>query len=235
MRQAPIRILPLLQLLLLAIFIACKILIIPPSMEQKDVPPSVPAEHMRLIALGEPQLAAQLLGFWLLSFDMQSGLPVPYERLDYNHLRDWLVTIQSLDPESEYPSMVAGGVFIEVRDPERARQMIEFVHANFRNAPAQRWRWLAQCIMLAKYRLQDPALALQLAQDLRQQTPAGMLPAWARDMEFLLLQQIGETAAARWVVNAILQSGQVHDPQEHLFLLNKLRELSLPAAPSGDE
>jgi hypothetical protein len=223
-----IRILQSIQLLLLALFIACKALFVPLAEAQKDIPSALPAHHLRLLTLGENQIAAKLLGFWLLAFDMQSGKPVLYEQLNYNHLRDWLQVIQKLDSDSEYPSMVAAGVFIDVRDPVRVRTMIEFVHARFQEAPARRWRWLVQCMMLAKYRLQDPALALRLARDLRRQTPAGVLPDWARDMEFLLLQQIGETEAARWVIMGILESGQVNDPHERLFLLNKLKELSPP-------
>jgi hypothetical protein len=128
--------------------------------------------------------------------------------------------------------VVASGVFIEVQDPVRMRGMIAFVERNFRAAPDRRWRGLAQCAVLAKYRLRDLPLALELAASLRRYTSPGALPAWARDLEFLLLQEAGEYATARQVILGILRSGQDLEPREQVFLLRRLEELDA-ALPVG--
>lgn len=214
-----------LQALLLLGLILFKLAFAPAAAPRKDIPRPIPAAHIRLVSLGEPRLAAKLFSFWLLTMDLQAGRWLRLEELNYPNLTGWLETIQALDPDSEYPGMVASGVFMDIDDPWRIRWMIDFVERNFRQAPDRRWRWLAQCAVLAKYRLHDLPLALQLASTLRARVSPDLLPAWARDMEFLLLQEIGETATARQVILGILQSGQVEEPGEQAFLLRRLEEL----------
>ncbi|HEX7028778.1 MAG TPA: hypothetical protein VF268_16165 [Gammaproteobacteria bacterium] len=218
--------LTLLQLGLLAGFVAAKLLTAPGVAPLKDVPPPVSAEDIRLLALGEAGLAAKLLEFWLLTFESQSGRIIKYESLDYDHLSGWLETIQQLDPLSNYPSLMASGVFIEVNDDRRARKMIDFVHRAFLMAPQHRWRWQARAVILAKYRLDDLELARRLARDLRIQAADHDIPGWARDMEVLILQEMGEFETARMLVGNLLNSGAVTDPDELRFLTTKLKELS---------
>lgn len=215
-----------LQIGLLAGFMLLKFLTTQDSGHLKNVPAPVPAEEIRLLALGEPELAAKLLEFWLLSFDTQSGRVVKYESLNYDNLIGWFETIEDLDPRSDYPSLMASGVFVDVKDERRARKMIEFVHRAFLRAPAKRWRWQARAVILAKYRLHDLGLAKRLAEDLRlkaRQNPG--IPASARDMEFVLLQDMGEFEAARMLIGSLLDSGAITDPDELRFLIAKLKEL----------
>jgi hypothetical protein len=221
--------LKLLQLGLLAGFVATKWLTTPDIASLKNVPPPMSARDVRLLALGEAQLAAKLLEFWLLSFDTRAGRVVKYESLNYDHLTGWLETVQKLDPFSDYPSLMASGVFVEVKDETRARKMIEFVHRSFLKSPAKRWRWQARAVILAKYRLGDLALARQLAEALRVQAKNHDIPAWARDMEFLILQEMGEFEAARLLVGSLLDSGAVTDPDELRFLTARLKELKTEA------
>ncbi|HEX5054997.1 MAG TPA: hypothetical protein VFX02_00720 [Gammaproteobacteria bacterium] len=221
-RYLPIK---FLQGLLFLGFILFKLAITPAMTPEKDIPLPITADHIRLVALGEPPLAAKLVAFWLLTVDVQAGNWLRLEELNYPNLTGWLETIQELDPWSEYPGMVASGVFIDVKDSQRIRWIIDFVLRNFEQAPERRWRWLAQCAVLAKYRLHDRPLALRLASALRTHTRPGALPAWARDMEFLLLQEIGEYETARQVILGILQSGEALEPREQAFLLQRLREL----------
>jgi hypothetical protein len=203
----------------------------PAEAPEKDIPRPIPASHIRPAALGEPPLVAKLISFWLLTVDVQAGRWLRLEQLNYPNLTGWLETIQTLDPQSDYPGMVASGVFIDTLDPERIRWIIDFVERNFKQDPDRRWRYLAQCAMLAKYRLHDLPLALQLAATMRRYTSPEIPPAWARDLEFLLLQEIGEYATARQVILGILQSGQVLEPSEQRFLLQRLAELEQEITP----
>lgn len=214
-----------LQAALFCCLILFKLASPPVELQQQDIPRPLPAAHIRLAALGEPPLAAKLITFWLLTVDVQAGRWLRLEELNYPNLTGWLETVQELDPGSEYPATVASGVFIDIKDPERIRWMIAFVERNFKQAPDRRWRWLAQCAVLAKYRLRDLPLALELASSLRRHASPGVLPAWARDLEFLLLQEIGQIATARSVILGILRSGEVREAREQAFLLQRLEEL----------
>ncbi|HEY3487619.1 MAG TPA: hypothetical protein VGL10_06095 [Gammaproteobacteria bacterium] len=218
-----------LQAILFLLFIAFRIITGTATMPEKDIPRPIPAAHIRLAALGEPQLAAKLVTFWLLTADIQAGRWLRLEQINYPNLTGWLQTIQSLDPASDYPGMIASGVFIDVKDPQRARWIIEFVEENFRQLPDRRWRWLVHCTVYAKYRLHDLPLALKLAASLRAYTSPEVLPSWARDMEFILLQELGEHETARQVVQGILRSGEVQEPREQLFLMRRLEELEQAA------
>jgi hypothetical protein len=156
---------------------------------------------------------------------------VPYASLGYDRLAGWLGGIQALDPLAAYPGMAATGVFVGVKDRARARRMLMFVYRQFLEAPEHRWRWLAQATMLAKYRLEDLDLALKFARALREHAPRAEIPAWARDMEFIILQQMGEFEAARAVITAMLESGAVTDPAELRFLTSRLEEIKERTKP----
>lgn len=218
-------ILKTLQIGLLAGFIAVKLLIAKDTVPLKNVPAPVPASDIRLVSLGESELAAKLLEFWLLSFDTQAGRIMKYESLHYGNLIGWFETIEELDPRSDYPGLMASRVFVDVRDVQRVKRMVNFVHRSFLKAPEKRWRWQAQAVILAKYRLNDLELARRLAEDLRIQAMNSDIPAWARDMEFLILQEMGEFEAARALVGSLLNSGAVTDSDELRFLTAKLKEL----------
>jgi uncharacterized Zn finger protein len=51
------------------------------------------------------------------------------------------------------------------------------------------------------------------------------MPPWARDFEFLLLAELNEVESAIAIIEAMLQSGSVQDPDELHFLQGKLSEL----------
>ena len=106
---------------------------------QRYLPPPLTAGEIRLLSLGEPAIAARVIGFWLLSFDMRAGRIVQWHSLDYRRLSAWLTTAQDLDLLSDDAGMLAGGVFTEINDPQRVEQMLELVRRQFVKAPAVNW------------------------------------------------------------------------------------------------
>ena len=214
-----------LQLVLLILFVLTSLWAVHYPSKPKDLPPSMHTPQLRLLALGEPQLLARYLEYWLLRFDTQAGAVMRLESLNYAYLIGWLTSIQTLDPRSDYPGLVATGYFSAVNDPQRLHLLLEFVNTLFLQAPAQRWRWQAQAVLLAKYRLNDLELALSLAQALREQTGLDLLPAWARELELIILQDLGEFAAAEQAAISLLESGVVTQPDEVKYLRRTLQEL----------
>src|SRR5262245_28378810 len=63
-----------------------------------ELPPAPSARALRLASFGEPQAAARLAMLYLQSFDSGGEHAVPYSRLDYGRLVDWLGAIQETDP-----------------------------------------------------------------------------------------------------------------------------------------
>ncbi|MDZ7829060.1 MAG: hypothetical protein U5K33_06100 [Halofilum sp. (in: g-proteobacteria)] len=193
------------------------------SVAPLDDPP--PEPMMRLAALGEPRTLAAA-GLLRLQFhDTQPGRSIPFRELDYDRIRAWLERLLALAPDSDYPLLLAVRIYGQVDDPVRQRKMLDFVRSAFIERPRDRWRWLAEAIIIAKHRLDAPRLALDYARLLNQHTRPGEIPFWARDLQVLLLQDLGELESARILIGGMLASGAITDPHEIRFLEQKLREL----------
>lgn len=216
----------LLLIVALAAQIAWHATLRPPQAMGHDLPLPPSGVVLDVLALGEPAVFAKLLMLWLQAFDSQPGLSLPFARLDYARLEQWLARILALDPQAHYPLLAASRVYAEVADPDRQRLMLEFVHAAFREDPAARWQWLAHAVFVAKHRLRDRDLALRYAVDLAILTDPGAVPSWARQMRIFVLEEMGELEAARVLLGALLASGEVTDPAERWFLSDRLAALT---------
>lgn len=197
-----------------------------PASERRALPPAPPHSLLRVTAFGEPVALARAGTLWLQYFDQQPGHSVPYRELDYGRLRAWLARWLALAPNSEYPLSLAVRLYAQVSDPARQRIMLDFVHEAFLDDPAARWRWLAEGTLLAKHRIEDLELALRYARDLAEHTEGMDVPYWARDLQILLLEDMGEYEAARILIGGLLASDAIEDPRELQFLERRLEALS---------
>jgi hypothetical protein len=194
-----------------------------------DLPPAPRLEALRLASLGETEATARIAMLYLQSFDFGGTNTLPYQRLDYGRLIDWLGAILALDPRSDYPLFSAARLYAEVPDAARSRLMLEFIYRAFLRDPNRRWPWLAHAALLAKHRLHDLPLALRYATAVDERTTAPDLPPWARQMRIFILEDLGELDAARIMIGGLLQSGRIHDPAELRFLKERLDELEAKA------
>ena len=196
-----------------------------PAARAEDLPPPPAPAALEVAALGDPVALGRILMLWLQVFDNQPGISIPFLELDYPRVIAWLDRILALDPRSQYPLLAAARLYGEVPDPERQRLMMDFVYRKFLQDPNHRWRWLAHAAVLAKHRLGDHALALKFARAMADNTEAGRVPSWARQMHIFLLEDAGELAAARTLIGGLLASGEVRDPHEIRFLQERLEAL----------
>ena len=154
-------------------------------------------------------------------------------KLDYSRLIGWLRAVLALDPRGQYPLCSAARVYAEIPDPQRARQMLEFIHEQYLLDPNRRWPWLAHAALLAKHRLHDLPLARRYAADIDRHTTAADVPLWARQMEVFILEDMNELDAARILLGGLLASGKVLDADEARFLRQKLEELERRSRQPG--
>jgi hypothetical protein len=190
-----------------------------------DLPPAPSAPALSAASLGEPQAAARLAMLWLQAFDSSAANEVPYRNLDYGRLIGWLAAILDTDPRSRYPLFAASRIYAEVPDPARARAMMEFIYAEYRKAPRERWPALAHAALLAKHRLGDLPLALRYARALRAVAEERDVPLWATQMEIFILEDMNELEAAKIMLGGLLATGRITDPGERRFLQSRLEEL----------
>lgn len=191
----------------------------------EDLPPAPRPFLLRLAALGEPQALARLSMLYVQAFDSRSGNRLPYRNLDYDRLIGWLDAIIDLEPRSQYPFFSAARIYAEVNDPVRQRKILEFIARRFLEDPDRRWPWLAHAALLAKHQLKDLALARRLAASIDRHAKAPDVPAWARQMEIFILEDLDELESARVLIGALLASGRIADPEELRFLDRRLKEL----------
>lgn len=182
-----------------------------------------PLPVLNAVSLGEPIALAQWLTLYLQAFDNQPGISIPFMDLDYPRVIRWLDTILGLDPLTEYPLMIAAQLYAQVPVEAKQRLMFDFVHRKFLEDPDRRWRWLAQCAILAKHRLNDRVLALKYAEDITRHARAAS--GWARQMRIFILEDMGEVESATVLLGGLLAGGEVTDPREIHFLTQRLEEL----------
>ena len=194
---------------------------------------------LRLYGLGEPDTLAKILMLWLQAFDNQPGVSIPFARLDYARVVNWLDALLDLDNRFQYPLLSASRVYTETPDDAGKRQMLEFVHRRFLDDPNRRWPWMAHAVYVAKHRIKDLQLALKYANALRRNVSSAAAPPWATQMEIFVLEDLGEIESARIIIGGLLASGRLAGNDNELqFLKSKLAELQqgnhrLPAGIGG--
>ncbi|MBC7859125.1 MAG: hypothetical protein H7Z39_10185 [Burkholderiaceae bacterium] len=205
----------------------------PPAAIQMRALPAPPSlATLRLLSLGEPIALSKSMMLYLQSYDDQPGIKLALARLDYGAVQAWLARMLELDPRGQYPLLAASEVYAAVADPARVRQMLDFVHLRFQDDPDRRWPWLAHAALVARHRLHDLPLARRYAQDIRLRANGADVPAWAREMEAFILEDMDELDSARLLIGALLRSGQISDPHELRFLSERLDQI---AARQGEK
>ncbi len=179
------------------------------------------------MTLGDPVLLAKFAMLRLQVFDSRAGGDIAWRDLDYARVGEWLRLCLKLDPRAQYPLLAAARLYGEIRDPARVRQVIDLVAEEFPLDPARRWPWIAHAVFLARHRLHDAVLALQLSKQLAD-TDAP-IPPWARQLELLVLEDLGELDTAKVMVGGLLANGAVTDPHELRYLQEFLRRLARAA------
>ena len=187
-------------------------------------PPSLASA--RVASLGEPIGAAQALTLSLQAYDNQPGISIPFLDLDYARVTAWLGRILSLDPNTQYPLLMAAQLYGQVPDEGKQRVMLQFVRTEFLRDPEHRWRYLAHLAIMAKHRLNDLPLALACAQDIHDHATGPEVPDWARQMHVFLLEDMGEYARAKILLGGLLASGSITDPHEIHLLMERLEALN---------
>jgi len=225
--ERPLLLLPRPLLLAFLVLFACQLLYHHASRAQMalnyqalDRPLSAPV--YRGIAMGSEQLLGYLMAIRLQLHDNQAGQHFRYDLIDYAVLADWLELISQISPHSEYSMLLASRIYTQTSDPQQLHLMLDFIERQFGANPQLHWRRLAEASLIAKHKLHDLDLALQMAEKIARQPASVQMPQWARDFRFLLLAELNEFESAIAIIQALLQSDVVDDPDEKRFLQEKL-------------
>jgi hypothetical protein len=195
------------------------------------LPPGPAAATLAWLQTFDRLPAAHFLDLYLQAFDNQPGISIPYLDLDYTRVVQWLRASLRLDPESQYPLLMAAQLYAQVPDPQRQRYMLDFVYEQYLLDPERRWRWLAHGVIMAKHRLKDLALALKYARVIAEHSPRA--PSWARQMHIFILEDMGEYEAAKILLGGLLATGVVTDRHEQILLQESLERIEAAEKSTG--
>ncbi len=185
-----------------------------------------PADVLRVASLGDEVALSKYLNLWLQMYDNQPGISISFSELDYSRVISWLQASLDMDPRGQYPLLAAVRLYGEVPDRNRQQQMLEFTYEKFMEAPNERWPWLAHAVVIARHRVENLELALKYANALADNATGPQVPHWAQQMSIFVLEDMGETEAARVLIGGLLDSGQITDPHEFSFLSERLNLLA---------
>lgn len=194
----------------------------PPAAIARDYAAPPPPQTLRVAAFGAPATLAKLLALNIQTHDNQPGISIPFAQLNYDKLGQWLDRAVSLDERAEYPHFLMAKVYSAVRNNPRRYIAVTWVWRQFLRLPNERWWWMAHATNFVKHELKNDEMALLMAQDLRQRLTPGKTPNWPRQMEAFFLENNSEFDAAAAILQNQLAAGEITDPQEFAFLLDRL-------------
>lgn len=189
------------------------------------VPPVPTHNGAIMMGLGDPEFSFRLGAITLQNLGDSGGRVTPMRDYDYKALGDWFWLLNSLDPASDHVPMLAAYYFGGTRVPGDVAVVVDYLSRVGQNPAGIKWRWLVHAAFLARHRLYNIDLALDIAYRLsKMQLVDDTMPAWARQMPAFLLTEKGDKEAARKITEGLILSGHAFDPNEVNFMRSYLVE-----------
>jgi hypothetical protein len=197
----------------------------------ESVPPVPSLGGAMIMTLGDASLSYRIGALTLQSLGDGGGQSAPLKDYDYPALGKWFYLLDQLDPASNHVPMVAAYYFGGTPVPKDLGVIVDYLGTVGKNPAGNKWRWLAQSVYLARYRMHDLPLALDLAYKLSHMEPVGdRLPIWAQQMPAYILKEQGDKEAARAIAEGVLLSGEKLHQAEVNYLKGYIVEtLGVPA------
>ncbi|MEQ1887774.1 MAG: hypothetical protein ABL951_01185 [Alphaproteobacteria bacterium] len=173
----------------------------------------------RAFSLGDDQLYYRAAALGLQNEGDWAGELTPLANYDYARLSGWFGLLSGIDTKSQYAPTLAGYYFGQSRNPEQVRLIVAYLQQLAAAHPQTHWRWLAYSVYLARHRIHDLVLALELAYQLAA-LPVADMPIWTRQLPAFVLADTGEKEAARDILEAILESTPDLQKAEQNFMRN---------------
>lgn len=170
-----------------------------------NVPPVPDKTSALWTGLGDEQFAYRIYGLFIQNMGDTGGRVISLNDYNYEDLSGWFMLEHQLDPRSDFAPFLAGYFFGNIRDPEKLRHLVDYLEVAVGDGQGQKWRFLAQAVFLARFKMEDLDRALELANKLSEIDNPDMAP-WARQMPAFVLNAQGEKEAAFELMVSMLQT-----------------------------
>ena len=207
-------------LLLVAIFSA-QVLVASTMLEfrERSEPIAVPPgfETGLAVSLGDGEFFFRSSALHLINAGVSGGQVVPLKDLDFARLQDWFFLLDRFDARSNLVPVLAGYWFGFTQHRPDARYVVDYLLARAENDPEQGWRWRLQAIYLAKHRIEDLELALEIAEATAAIDDPNA-PFFLKQMPAFVLEDMGEAEAALILLQSIMATHPDLPDDEARFL-----------------
>lgn len=184
--------------------------------------PASPSE-IDLLSLSDRQFFYRSRTMDLQTAGDLGGNVTPLTQFDYALLYRWFTLLDGVDQRSQYLPTLAGYYYSQTLNTEDVRHVVRFLREHVRHDPRRKWRWLAHAVWLARHRVNDQALALEVAAELAALDVPG-IPVWTKQLRVFILADVGEKEAARDLLQAILGSDPTLAREERYFMERFIEE-----------
>ncbi len=157
--------------------------------------------------MGDRQLAYRTIGIMLQNLGDTGGRSTSLNDYNYDELGKWLLLTGELDAKSNFVPFLASFYFGAVQDTSKMPPLLDYLHVAGQRPGGKRWRWLAQAVYLARFKMNDLDRALVHAKALAALENKDM-PTWTRQMPAFVMNAQGNKEEAIGMLLEILESGE---------------------------
>jgi hypothetical protein len=188
------------------------------------------------MGLGDTQYSYRLSAVMLQNLGDSGGRTTNFAKYDYTNLVQWFFLTDLLDQRSNFIPLLAAFYYGHTKSKDDLINIVKYLELVGSRTGKERWRWLAQAVFIARYRIEDLELALDLAHKLASHKDLGR-PAWTYQMPAFVMSARGEKEAAfDLLINLIKDRGEELHPNEVNFTYHYIcRELLDNRDPIRDE
>lgn len=172
--------------------------------------------------LGDAQLAYRSHALSLQNAGDTGGRTGALKAYDYDTLADWFFLLHELDAKSDIIPFLAAYYYGAIQDEAayKLRPIVDYLAMAGHSSYREKWRWMAQAAFLARFRMGDLDMALEIANDM-QAIKNVDLPLWARQMPTLIVEQRGEKdTALAMALETLRTRGESLHPNEVLYMVD---------------
>lgn len=187
-----------------------------------NVPPAPSEVGATASFLGDEELAYRSIAITLQSFGNATGQVMALKDYHYKNLGTWFDLGDSLNQKSNYVPFLAGYYFAGNQDPSKLMPVINYLRRVGAYSDEDKWRYLGQAVYLARHKMKNMPLAMELAKELAATYKTGM-PAWVIQMPAIVASGMGEQEMAYNLMLDTLQNKSAGmDPAEINYMLDEI-------------
>lgn len=170
-----------------------------------NIPPAPSTLGAAMSGLGDLSFLYRGYALMLQNMGDTGGRTTALKQYDYSRLADWFNLLYHFDAHSDYIPFLASYYYSAIDDPEKLRHVVDYLEKAGDSEKGEKWRWLAQAVYLARFKMNDLDRALEISQKLSALKNPDVAE-WARQMPANILNAKGDKQAAYELLVNMLKS-----------------------------